>query len=66
MAPGLHIRPSISWAMLTIGFNMSANLVAQVPLLSIDFTFVIEKSQIGGCIRLTATDSLQIKLDNQL
>lgn len=46
--------------MLTIGFNMSANLLAQVPLLSIDFTFVIEKSQIGGCIRLTATDSLQI------
>jgi hypothetical protein len=52
--------------MLTIGFNMSANLLAQVPLLSIDFTFVIEKSQIGGCIRLTATDSLQIKSDNQL
>ncbi len=45
---------------------MSANLVAQVPLLSIDFTFVTEKFQIGGCIRLTATDSLQIKLDNQL
>lgn len=52
--------------MLTIGFNMGANLVAQVPLLSIDFRFVIEKSQSGGCIRLTATDSLQIKLDNQL